>query len=99
MTEMTTPVWVRRPSEEEIATMKEWPIWEHDVEVWPVERADNYETFLVIEGRAYVEMENGDLYRFTKGDMVTQAPGIKCNWGVEEPIKKHYNFDTEFKGK
>lgn len=96
---MSIPVWVRKPTAKQVAFFETCDTWEHVPDTWEVTRADNYESFIVLAGRAFIEMENGDRYRFTVGDLVTMAPGIKCTWCVEEHIKKHfaYNIDLEDK--
>ena len=91
----TNPVWVRRPTEKQLAFMETCPLFERDPKLWPVERGDNEETFLMLEGRGYIEMEGGDTYRFSKGDLVTMRPKIKCMWCVEEHLAKRYAHDID----
>lgn len=89
---------VRRPSAAEEQLLKQQPTWEHDIETWPAEYDERCETFLVIEGKASITLEDGSVYPFAAGDLVTCKPHTKCVWTVEEPIKKHYIFDMAKKG-
>lgn len=88
-------VYVRKPSEEEAALLTTCSIWEHEVAQWDAEYDERCETCLVIEGTAVVTSEDGSAYAFTKGDLVTFRPHMKCVWKVLEPIKKHYIFDMK----
>lgn len=86
---------IRKPSKEEIELLKSQPTWEHDVERWATEYDEREETFLVIQGKASIILEDGTCYTFKEGDLVTCAPGTKCEWDVIEKIKKHYIFDMK----
>lgn len=86
-------VWIRKPTPEEEALLKSQPTWEHDVDRWEAEYDAREETCLVVAGKAYVELADGSRHDFSVGDLVTFRPGLKCTWGVEEPIRKHYIFN------
>ena len=88
-------VWIRKPTAEEKALLESQPTWEHDVERWDTVYDEREETCLVIEGKAYVELPDGTRYDFGVGDLVTFRPGLKCVWGVVEPIRKHYIFNMK----
>jgi len=82
---------VEKPTDEQIAEAKSWPVWEKEVSEFPWEYA-NQEEFLVIEGKATVTPEGGEPASFGPGDFVTMPKDMKCTWKVTEPIKKHYRF-------
>ena len=84
---------VRKPSEEEIADCKTWPIW-----TGPVSRFDwdytQTETCLILEGSVAVTDRpgTGESISFSAGDLVVFPVGLKCVWDIREPVKKHYSF-------
>ena len=84
---------VRKPDADQKALLESQPTWEHDVERWATEYDEREETFLVIEGKAGIILEDGTRFDFAAGDLVTVKPGTKCDWDVTEKIKKHYIFD------
>lgn len=86
-------IYVRKPTKEQKELLESQPTWEHDVEEWNAEYDDRTETFLVIQGKASIILEDGTKYDFETGDLVTCKPHTKCVWVVHEYIKKHYIFD------
>jgi uncharacterized cupin superfamily protein len=84
----------RKPTEEEIKTMKSWPTWESPMPPgFDWEYGSEIETFFVLEGEAEIDSD-GDTISFGPGDMVTIYPETgKCKWAVKKQIKKHYKFD------
>ena len=88
---MNKPVWVRKPDEQEVASLLACPTWEHEPDSWSASFNARAETFYVVEGRAFVELVDGTRYRFTVGDLVTFQPheANDWTWFVEEKIKKH----------
>ena len=92
---MNKPVWVRKPTEELKAKLEACPTWEREPDQWACASDEREETFLVVDGRALVELRDGTRYRFSVGDLVTFQPHQAGDWTwiVEEKIKKHYIFD------
>lgn len=94
---MVKTVWVRKPTEQQLALLKTCPTWEHEPNRWICAAEAEEESFLVVEGRAYVELKDGTRYRFAPGDLVTFPihEAGDWTWVVEETIKKHwiYNLD------
>lgn len=82
---------VKKPTDEEKETAKEWPIWEKEASLFPWEY-ETSETCHVLEGKAIVTPENGEPVEFGAGDWVVFPKGMRCTWEVTEKIKKHYNF-------
>jgi uncharacterized cupin superfamily protein len=39
-----------------------------------------------------VKAPDGEAVEFGAGDLVTFPRGLKCNWNVRKPIRKHYRF-------
>lgn len=92
---MIKNVWVRKPSEEQKKILETCPVWDHEAAEWICSKEDDEESFLVTEGRAYVELRDGTRHRFTVGDLVT-FPAHEAGdwkWVVEEHIKKHYTYN------
>ena len=90
-------VWVRRPGEQQKVLLETCPTWEHDPDQWTCSDEAEEESFLVVEGRAYVELRDGTRFRFSAGDPVT-FPVHKAGdwtWVVEEKIKKHYIYNLD----
>jgi len=82
---------IKKPSDEEIQMCKAWPIWTCEPSTFDWDYTQQ-ETCLVIEGRVTVKDSAGSV-SFGPGDMVVFPVDLSCTWQVEEPIRKHYNFD------
>ena len=83
----------RKPNEEEIEKMKNWPTWESPMPPGFDWEYTGGETFFVLEGEAEIDSE-GDKISFGPGDMVTVYPETgKCYWTVKKQIRKHYQFE------
>lgn len=89
-------VWVRKPNEKEKELLNAQPTWEHEAGVWPAHYDERQETFLVIHGGGSITTDEGRIYRFEVGDLVTAARDFDCVWEVKDYIKKHYIFNMEF---
>ena len=92
---MNKPVWVREPTAEEQTLLQACPTWEKEPSSWSATDNSREETFLVMEGAAYVQLNDGTRFRFTVGDLVSLQPhkAGDWTWHVEKKIKKHYTFD------
>lgn len=84
---------VRKPTQEEMNTCKNWPIWSCGKSLFDWDYTQT-ETCLVLEGRVRItDRPAGDAeVTFGPGDLVVFPVGLKCIWDVREPVKKHYNF-------
>ena len=81
---------VKKPSSEEAAVCKAWPIWKKEASTFDWAYTET-ETCLIIEGSATVT-HGQDSVSFGPGDMVTFPCDLECTWQITEPITKHYNF-------
>jgi len=63
-------------------------IWQHGVGVSSDVEAD--EIFIVLSGRATIEIENGPTLEVGPGDVCSYPPGIVSTWTVHETIRKVY---------
>jgi len=81
---------VRKPTKRELEKAKSWPIWEKEESKFPWEY-DQQETCLIIEGKAVVDTQEGEV-KFRAGDYVVFPKGLKCTWEIKKKIRKHYNF-------
>lgn len=88
-------VWVRKPSKEEKELLESQPTWDHEAGVWPAHYDERMETFLVIEGEGSITTEDGKVFKFGAGDLVTADRNFDCTWAVPKYIKKHYIFDMK----
>lgn len=88
-------VWVRKPSQEEKELLESQPTWDHEAGVWPAHYDERMETFLVIEGEGSITTEDGKVFEFGVGDLVTAERNFDCTWTVPKYIKKHYIFDMK----
>jgi len=68
-----------------------WPIWEKEISRFDW-HYDNTEECFLLEGKVFVETEDGNQVEFGKGDFVTFPKGLSCVWDIKVPVKKHYNF-------
>jgi hypothetical protein len=84
---------VRKPSSEEEAVCKSWPIWECDESTFDWDYTQT-ETCLLLEGEVEVtdRPAGENSVKFKQGDLVVFPVGLKCIWKVSKPVKKHYDF-------
>ena len=84
---------VRKPSEEEAAECKSWPVWTCGESKFDWDYTQT-ETCLVLEGSVTVtgRGDDSESVSFGPGDYVVFPVGLKCVWDVKEPVKKHYDF-------
>ena len=81
---------VRKPSDEEAQTCKNWPIWTCQPSTFDWAYTEK-ETCLVLEGKVSIT-DGKDSVSFGPGDMVVFPQDLECTWQVHEPVKKHYTF-------
>ncbi|MCS7239195.1 MAG: cupin domain-containing protein [Thermoguttaceae bacterium] len=81
---------VRKPTPQEVAEMKNCPIWEKEPSEFPW-YYDEKETCLILEGQVTVEAP-GQTVTFGPGDLVVFPQGLSCTWKVKERVRKHYKF-------
>ena len=81
---------VKKPSDEEAAVCKAWPIWKCETSTFDWEYTEK-ETCLLIEGKVTVT-DGNDSVSFGPGDLVIFPEDLQCTWLVTEPVKKYYNF-------
>ena len=84
---------VTKPTEEQIAACRQWPIWTCGPSKFDWEYTQT-ETCLIIEGKVTVSAqgESSESVTFGAGDLVVFPTGLKCIWNIEQTVKKHYNF-------
>jgi uncharacterized protein len=85
---------VQKPSAEQAAECRKWPIWACGVSRFEWEYTQ-MEKCLILEGRVtvYDLVDPTQSVSFGPGDFVTFPDGLKCIWDVEEPVKKYYDFE------
>jgi uncharacterized cupin superfamily protein len=83
-------VTVRKPSEQEKATMGQWPVWGCGVSEFDW-FYDSEEHCLLIEGDVTVTWDGGSV-SFGAGDYVVFPKGLSCVWHVKKAVRKHYRF-------
>jgi len=81
---------VRKPTDEETTTCESWPTWQCDASTFDWVYTEK-ETCLLINGKVTVT-DGTDSVSFGPGDLVIFPEGLECNWHVQEPVKKYYNF-------
>ncbi len=77
----------RKATEAEKAYMKRFDYWESPVTEFDY-CYENDETFLLIEGQAVIEYDEGSV-SFGAGDILYCPSGLKCRWKVILPVKKY----------
>ena len=73
-----------------IEDYKNWSIWTCEPSKFDWEY-DQEEHCYIIEGRVQV-IGSENTVDIEPGDYVIFPKGLKCNWNVSEPIRKHYTF-------
>ena len=81
---------VKKPSEQEAAVCKTWPIWEKEASKFDWSYTEK-ETCLLLAGQVTVS-DAGDSVSFGPGDMVIFPQDLDCTWDIKEAVTKHYNF-------
>ena len=84
---------VRKPTPQEAAQCKKWPIWTCKPSSFDWEYTQ-IETCLILEGRVTVTDQRAgkDSVSFGPGDLVIFPVGLQCIWTVAEAVRKHYDF-------
>ena len=67
-------------------------IWQHGVGVSTDVEVD--EVFVVLSGRATIEVEGGPTLEVGPGDIGTYPPGTRTTWTVHETLRKVYVIRT-----
>jgi len=83
---------VKKPTQQEIDSTKNWSIWTKEVSEFPWEY-EMQETCYILEGEVEVIAEGGEKINFSAGDWVVFEKGLKCSWKITKAVKKRYNFD------
>ena len=84
---------VSKPTQQQIETAKNWPIWEKEASEFPWQYTQ-MEKCLLIEGDVTVYNEDkSESVSFSAGDYVTFPEGLTCIWKIEKAVKKHYDFE------
>jgi uncharacterized cupin superfamily protein len=81
---------VRKPTQQESETCKNWPIWNCQPSTFDWAYTEK-ETCLILEGKVTVS-DGKSSVSFGPGDLVIFPCDLECTWQVLEPVKKHYNF-------
>lgn len=85
------PIKVEKPSEQQLAEMRQWPTWSKEVSVFDWEY-DQPEICYLLAGEVTVTIGDDQAVNFAAGDMVTFPAGLKCRWEVRQPVRKHYRM-------
>jgi len=80
------------PAKLDVLYVEDWPVWNKDVSEFDWEY-DKTETCYIVEGKAVITPEKGDVVTIESGDMVTFPKGLKCHWKIIEAIEKHYQIE------
>jgi uncharacterized cupin superfamily protein len=85
---------IRKPTPEEEAACRNWPVWTSPVSRFEWEYTQ-LEKCLILEGRVTVtdNPETGQSVSFGPGDYVIFPNGLQCVWTVTAPVRKHYDFE------
>ena len=81
---------VRKPTEEEIKSTKNWGTWSKEISEFPW-TYDEKETCYILDGEATVSSKNGSI-TFREGDWVVFENGLECVWKITKTIRKKYKF-------
>jgi len=84
---------VRKPTDQQIETCKDWPIWQGQPSTFDWDYTQ-IETCLIIEGKVTVtdRPAGEDSITFGPGDMVIFPEGLQCIWTIKESVRKYYQF-------
>jgi uncharacterized cupin superfamily protein len=94
MANLTSAIQVEhQPSPARLAELgvTSWGIWTKEVSTFPW-HYDMQEVCYFLEGDVIVTPDGGEPVTMGKGDLVTFATGLSCQWEIRQPVKKHYSF-------
>ncbi|MFX1327345.1 MAG: cupin domain-containing protein [Promethearchaeota archaeon] len=86
------------PTDEELKQMKvkSWGTWSKEVSKFDWSY-DDTETCYILDGEVEViDSDTGEKIEFKKGDLVQFEKGLKCEWNVKKPVRKHFSFNLDF---
>lgn len=80
------------PAKLDVMGVFEWAIWQKEISIfsWIY---DKNEICYILEGECVVTPEQGEPVTCKRGDLVHFPAGLKCEWEIRQPIKKHYTFE------
>ncbi len=78
------------PSEEKLEQLgvSKWSIWECAPSKFPLDFSMT-ESAYVLEGEIHVTPQGGDKVVIKAGDFVVFPKGLRSNWEVVKPLRKH----------
>jgi uncharacterized protein len=82
---------VRKPTQEEIESTKNWGTWSKEPSEFPWHYNEK-ETCYILSGQAVVVDPKGNEIRFGEGDWVEFEAGLSCTWKISKAIHKMYLF-------
>ncbi|MCK4917565.1 MAG: cupin domain-containing protein [Candidatus Omnitrophica bacterium] len=82
---------IKKPNEEELNEVKNWPIWEKEESNFDWYYSDQEKCYF-LEGEVEIEMPDASKVKIEKGDMVIFPQGLDCKWHIYKKVKKHYKF-------
>ncbi len=79
------------PSEEKLQQLgvSKWSIWECAPSKFPLDFSMT-ESAYVLEGEIHVTPQGGEKVVIKAGDFVVFPKGLRSNWEVVKPLRKHY---------
>lgn len=88
MTQITVE---HNPSEEKLKQLgvASWSIWEKEISKFPLDFGMTESAYL-LEGEIHVTPQGGEKVVIKAGDFVVFPKGLKTNWEVVQPLRKHY---------
>jgi uncharacterized cupin superfamily protein len=84
---------VKKPTAEQVAEAKKWPIWEHAAATFEWFYTER-EKCLILQGNVIVRSADGkESVSFGAGDWVEFPTDLECVWEIKEAVRKHYSFE------
>lgn len=68
-----------------------WSVWEKEVSTFPLDFGMT-ESAYILEGEIHVTPEGGEKVYLKLGDFVIFPKGLKTQWEVITPLRKHYQY-------
>lgn len=89
----TYHIHIEKPSAEKLKQLNvhSWPIWTKEISTFDW-HYDEKEICYFLEGKVTVTSADGEV-SFGKGDLVSFPKGLSCTWRVQQPVRKHYQFE------
>ncbi len=83
---------IQKADKSQISEMTAWPVWTKEVSTFNWEYTETEEAYIV-QGQVRISnLDRTESVEFGAGDYVIFPKGLKVQWEILSPLKKHYQI-------